>query len=132
MSKKIPFLQMFSALRRWAELAQAVEGWLIVSAAIDKATRSAKIVVEGAGGAGSNLIREAEETLARAYGLSSVKITSAPAAPSQPIPEAPTQTAPLSFLYPCKRSCIFRRTYKTYHQLCKGCSIDEWRKTGIS
>ena len=93
MSKKIPFLQMFSALRRWAELAQAVEGWLIVSAAIDKATRSAKIVVEGAGGAGSNLIREAEETLARAYGLSSVKITSAPAAPSQPIPEAPTQTA---------------------------------------
>ena len=51
MSKKIPFLQMFSALRRWAELAQAVEGWLIVSAAIDKATRSAKIVVEGAGGA---------------------------------------------------------------------------------
>ena len=94
MSKKIPFLQMFSALRRWAELAQAVEGWLIVSAAIDKATRSAKIVVEGAGGAGSNLIREAEETLARAYGLSSVKITSAPAAPSQPIPEAPTQTAP--------------------------------------
>ena len=94
MSKKIPFLQMFSALRRWAELAQAVEGWLIVSAAIDKATRSAKIVVEGAGGAGSNLIREAEETLARAYGLSSVKITSAPAAPSQPTPEAPTQTAP--------------------------------------
>ena len=94
MSKKIPFLQMFSALRRWAELAQAVEGWLIVSAAIDKATRSAKIVVEGAGGAGSNLIREAEETLARAYGLSSVKITSAPAAPSQPTPEAPTQTVP--------------------------------------
>ena len=94
MSKKIPFLQMFSALRRWAELAQAVEGWLIVSAAIDKATRSAKIVVEGAGGAGSNLIREAEETLARAYGLSSVKITSAPAAPSQPTPEAPTQTDP--------------------------------------
>ena len=96
MSKKIPFLQMFSALRRWTELAQAVEGWLIVSAAIDKATRSAKIVVEGADGAGSNLIREAEETLSRAYGLSSVKIAPAPAAPAQPKHEAPAQTAPVN------------------------------------
>ena len=40
MSRKIPFLQMFAALRRWAELAQAVEGWLIVSAAIDKASET--------------------------------------------------------------------------------------------
>ena len=62
MSKKIPFLQMFAALRRWTELAQAVEGWLIVTAAIDKASRSATITVEGAGGAGPNLVREAEET----------------------------------------------------------------------
>ena len=74
MSKKIPFLQMFSALRRWTELAQAVEGWLIVTAAIDRASRSAKITVEGAGGAGPNLIREAEETLSRCYGLTSVKL----------------------------------------------------------
>ena len=67
MSKKIPFLQMFAALHRWTELSNAVEGWLIVSAAIDKASRSAKILVEGAAGAGPNLIREAEETLAGAY-----------------------------------------------------------------
>ena len=48
MSKKIPFLQMFAALRRWTELSNAVEGWLILSAAIDKASRSARILVEGA------------------------------------------------------------------------------------
>ena len=40
MSQKIPFLQMFAALRRWTELSNAVEGWLILSAAIDKASRS--------------------------------------------------------------------------------------------
>ncbi len=74
MSEKIPFLQMFSALRRYTELAVAVEGWIIVSAAINKAQRSASIVVEGAQGAGPNLVREAEETVCRAYGLNSVKI----------------------------------------------------------
>ena len=74
MSEKIPFLQMFSALCRYTELAVAVEGWIIVSASIQKAQRSATIVVEGAGGAGANLIREAEETVCRTYGLSSVKI----------------------------------------------------------
>ena len=74
MSQKIPFLQMFAALRQWTELSSAVEGWLIASAAIDKASRSAKIAVEGAAGAGPNLIAQAEETLARAYGLNSVKI----------------------------------------------------------
>ena len=61
MSKKIPFLHMFAALRRWTELSNAVEGWLILSASIDKASRSARIMVEGAAGAGPNLIREAEE-----------------------------------------------------------------------
>ena len=74
MSQKIPFLQMFAALRQWTELSNGVEGWLIVSAAIDKASRSAKIAVEGAAGAGPNLIAQAEEALARAYGLNSVKI----------------------------------------------------------
>ncbi len=74
MSQKIPFLQMFAALRRYAELSGAVEGWLIVSAAIDKASRSAKISVEGAEGAGPNLLREAEEAVCRAYGLAAVKI----------------------------------------------------------
>ena len=77
MSQKIPFLQMFAALRRWTELSAAVEGWIIASAAIDKASRSAKIAVEGAAGAGPNLIAQAEETLARAYGLNSVKIEAA-------------------------------------------------------
>ena len=66
MSQKIPFLQMFAALRQWTELSNGVEGWLIVSAAIDKASRSAKIAVEGAAGAGPNLIAQAEEALARA------------------------------------------------------------------
>ncbi|NBI09060.1 PolC-type DNA polymerase III [Colidextribacter sp. OB.20] len=74
MSQKIPFLQMFAALRQWTELSTAAEGWLIVSAAIDKRSRSAKIVVEGAAGAGPNLIAQAEDTLCRAYGLNSVKI----------------------------------------------------------
>ena len=36
MSQKIPFLQMFAALRRWTELSEAVEGWLIQSASIDR------------------------------------------------------------------------------------------------
>jgi len=74
MSKKIPFLQMFAALRQWTELSNGVEGWLIASAAIDKASRSAKIAVEGAAGAGPNLIAQAEEAVCRAYGLNSVKI----------------------------------------------------------
>ena len=81
MSQKIPFLQMFAALRQWTELSNGVEGWLIVSAAIDKASRSAKIAVEGAAGAGPNLIAQAEETLARAYGLNSVKIEALAPAP---------------------------------------------------
>ena len=48
MSQKIPFLQMFAALRRWTELSNGVEGWLIVSAAIDRAGRSAEILAEEA------------------------------------------------------------------------------------
>ena len=48
MSQKIPFLQMFAALHQWTELSNGVEGWLIVSAAIEKTSRSAKIAVEGA------------------------------------------------------------------------------------
>ena len=86
MSQKIPFLEMFAALRRWTELSNAAEGWLILSAAIDKASRSAKILVEGAEGAGPNLIREAEETICRAYGLNSVKIQTAIPRPAQPVP----------------------------------------------
>ena len=99
MSKKIPFLQMFAALRRWTELSNAVEGWLILSAAIDKASRSARIVVEGAAGAGPNLIREAEEAVCRAYSLNSVKIETAPApapekAEEKPVPAAPAEEKP--------------------------------------
>ena len=94
MSQKIPFLQMFAALRRWTELSNGVEGWLIVSAAIDRASRSAKILVEGAAGAGPNLIREVEETLCRAYGLNSVKIQPAPVE-SKPTPPPGPQPAPV-------------------------------------
>ena len=79
MSKKIPFLEMFAALRQWAELSAGVEGWFIVSAAIDKRSRSAKILVEGVQGAGPNLIAQAEEAVCRCYALNSVKIQAAPA-----------------------------------------------------
>ena len=92
MSQKIPFLQMFSALHRWSELAQAVEGWVIVTAAIDKASRSARIQAEGAAGAGPNLIREAEEAVCRAYGLNAVRIEPAPDSSPAPAP-APAETA---------------------------------------
>ena len=86
MSQKIPFLQMFAALRQWTELSNGVEGWLIASAAIDKASRSAEIKVEGASGAGPNLVAQAEEALSRAYGLTSVKIEAlAPETPSTTI-----------------------------------------------
>ena len=68
---------MFAALRQWTELSNGVEGWLIVSAAIDKGSRSAKILVERAEGAGPNLIVQAEEAVCRAYGLGSVKIEAA-------------------------------------------------------
>ena len=78
MSQKIPFLQMFAALHQWTELSNAVEGWLIVSAAIDKTSRSAKIAVEGATGAGPNLIAQAEEAVCRAYHLNSVRIDAVP------------------------------------------------------
>ena len=94
MSQKIPFLQMFAALRQWTELSNGVEGWLIASAAIDKASRSAKITVEGAAGAGPNLVAQAEEALARAYGLNSVRIEAA--ALEKPVgrddPGAPSDT----------------------------------------
>ena len=88
MSEKIPFLQMFAALRRWTELSNAVEGWTIVSAAIDKAERSARIRVEGAQGAGPNLLQETQDTLCRAYGLSSVRIEPevVPEPAAQPVP----------------------------------------------
>ena len=41
MSKVIPFLEMFSALRRWTELANAVEPWQITSVVLSRAQRSA-------------------------------------------------------------------------------------------
>ena len=95
MSKKIPFLQMFAALCQWKELSNGVESWLIVSAAIDKKSRSAKILVEGADGAGPNLIAQAEEAVCRCYALNSVKIQSAPAAAKQaPPPAQPEKPAP--------------------------------------
>ena len=85
MSQKIPFLQMFSALRQWTELTNGVERWVIVSAAVDRSSRSAKIVVEGAAGAGPNLIAQAEEALCLVYQLKSVWIEAAePTAQEEP------------------------------------------------
>ena len=74
MSQKIPFLELFAALCRDAELAAAVEGWLVVSAAIDRSSRSAELVVEGAAGAGPNLLAQVQEAVGRCYGLNHVKI----------------------------------------------------------
>ena len=87
MSKKIPFLELFAALCRWTELSNAVESWLILSANIDRASLSAKILVEGASGAGSNLLAEVEEAICRAYGLRSVRIVTEAAAPAAPAAE---------------------------------------------
>ena len=74
MSNKIPFLDMFSHLRRRRDLAEAVAIWQIVSASIDKAELSITVKVEGAAGAGANLLRDAEEGICRAYGLRSAKV----------------------------------------------------------
>ena len=86
MSREIPFLEMFAALDRWTELAAGVSGWRIVSAAIDQVSRSADLVVSGAAGAGPNLVREAQDMICRAYGLSSVRIRTVQ---EQPTPAAP-------------------------------------------
>ena len=74
MSKKIPFLQLFSMVNQWPELAQATGRWMIVSATFDRGSRSAKVSVEGASGAGPNLIFQVEEAIGKAYGLVSVKL----------------------------------------------------------
>ena len=118
MSKKIPFLQMFSMLQRWPELAQAVEPWLIVSAAIDRASRSAKVSVEGASGAGANLVLQVEEAIAKAYGLNSVKVDCLlPVEPPKPkvelVKEQPKETeAPqnVPVLTPTPEMDAFART----------------------
>lgn len=47
MSKKIPFLEMFAALTYWAEFVNAMEGWVITEASIDRSSRSAVVTVEG-------------------------------------------------------------------------------------
>ena len=74
MSRKIPFLEMFAALSRRADLADAVQGWLIVSAAIDRASREAVITLEGAGGAEEELLARLEAALAQLYGLRRVEL----------------------------------------------------------
>ena len=91
MSKKIPFLEMFAALRQWTEFVNAMSGWKIVEAAIDRATRSAVVAVEGASGAGANLIAQAEEAVAKCYGLSRVKLNCLTDTPAQPEPPKPGQ-----------------------------------------
>ena len=99
MSKVIPFLEMFSALGRWTELANAVEPWQITAVVLNRAQRSADIQVSGAAGAGANLVREAEETICRAYALNSVKISCVQPAtqPEQPAQaQEPVRPAPVS------------------------------------
>ena len=94
MSKVIPFLEMFSALGRWTELASAVEPWQITAVVLNRAQRSADIQVAGAAGAGANLVREAEETICRAYALNSVKISCVQPAPQPEQPAAAKAEAP--------------------------------------
>ena len=73
MSKKIPFLEMFAALRQWTEFVNAMSGWRIVEADIDRTTRSAVVSVEGASGAGHNLIAQAEEAVAIAVAMRTLR-----------------------------------------------------------
>ena len=98
MSQKIPFLEMFAALTQWQEFVNAMEGWLIVEAAIDRKSRSAVVTVEGADGAGPNLIAQAEEAVARCYGLKSVKLKpfteKKPEAVTPPAPQPAPEKAP--------------------------------------
>ena len=89
MSKKIPFLEMFAALRQWTEFVNAMSGWKIVEAAIDRASRSAEVTVEGAAGAGPNLIAQAEEAVCKCYGLSHVKLNCLADTPAQTEPPKP-------------------------------------------
>ena len=87
MSNKIPFLQMFSMLKQWPELARATERWMVESATIERASRSAKVAVEGASGAGPNLVLQVEEAVAKAYGMNSVKLERLSAMEEKPIPK---------------------------------------------
>ena len=86
MSKKIPFLEMFAALRQWTEFVSAMSGWKIVEAAIDRSSRSAVVTVEGAAGAVPNLIVQAEEAVGKCYGLNHVKLNCLADAPARPEP----------------------------------------------
>ena len=74
MSRKIPFLEMFAALSRRADLADAVQGWLIVSAAIDRASREAVITLEGAGGAEEELLGDPRLNLSIISGMGQVSV----------------------------------------------------------
>ena len=89
MSEKIPFLKMFAALCGEGELSRAAAGWLIVSAAIDRAARSAHIRVEGAAQAGDTVLQMVQEQLCRSYGLRSAVIEPVDTAPPvrEPSPE---------------------------------------------
>jgi len=91
MSEKIPFLNMFSCLQRRQDLAEAVVRWQIVSASIDKTALSVRVEVEGAVGAGPNLLRDAEDGICKAYGLNSAKIVVLESAK----PEIPMEKAPI-------------------------------------
>ena len=93
MSKKIPFLQMFSMLKQWPELAQATERWMVESATIERASRSAKVAVEGASGAGPNLVIQVEEAVAKAYGMNSVKLECLSIKEEKPIPKVEEKKA---------------------------------------
>ena len=94
MSEKIPFLQMFAALRSSTELSNAVAGWVIESASIDKAVRSARIRVAGMEGAGPNLVQEAQGAICRCYGLNSVLLECVPSEqPAADVAHAPAAVA---------------------------------------
>ena len=80
---------MFAALRQWTEFVNAMSGWKIVEAAIDRANP------QRCGGGGGGLRRGAqpdrpgEEAVAKCYGLSHVKLNCLADAPAQPEPPKP-------------------------------------------
>ena len=74
MSNKIPFLKMFSGISIRAELEAQVTGWMILSAAIDRTSRSAAIVIEVPALADGPLVQEVERAVIETYQLASTQL----------------------------------------------------------
>ncbi len=75
MSGKIPFLEMFAALRARPDVARAVEGWRILSASVDRAKRRIEVAAEVDCGAPEELLADLERAMTELYRLSGFALT---------------------------------------------------------